>query len=77
MLVHGPRRCVLISASEAAGVVIDLYLSYRAVKAWGDMIALAAKMSAPLAATLLVQEQLGLALNPAGRGDEAERVLLR
>lgn len=58
------------------GVVIDLYLSYRSVKAWDDMIALAAKMSRPLAATPLVREQLGLALNRAGRGDEAERVLL-
>ncbi len=59
-----------------AGVVIDLFLSYRAVKGWGDMIALVQKMSSPLAATVLVQEQLGLALNRAGRGIEAERVLL-
>lgn len=59
-----------------AGVVIDLFLSYRAVKGWSDMIALVEKMSAPVAATVLVQEQLGLALNRAGRGDEAERVLL-
>ncbi len=59
-----------------AGVVIDLFLSYRAVKGWEDMIALLEKMSAPLAATVLVQEQLGLALNRAGRGSEAERVLL-
>lgn len=59
-----------------AGVVIDLFLSYRAVKAWDDMIALVQKMSAPLAATVLVQEQLGLALNRANRGEEAERVLL-
>lgn len=59
-----------------AGVVIDLFLSYRAVKGWSEMIALVEKMSAPLAATVLVQEQLGLALNRAGRGDEAERVLL-
>ncbi len=59
-----------------AGVVIDLFLSYRAVKGWGDMIALVQKMSSPLAATVLVQEQLGLALNRAGRGVEAERVLL-
>jgi len=66
------------SVSEAeAGVVIDLFLSYRAVKGWEDMIALAEKMSAPLAATVLVQEQLGLAMNRAGRrGAEAERVLL-
>lgn len=59
-----------------SGVVIDLFLSYRAVKAWDDMIALVRKMSPPLASTVMVQEQLGLALNRAGRGDEAERVLL-
>lgn len=59
-----------------AGVVIDLFLSYRAVKAWTAMIDLVAKMSAPLAATVMVQEQRALALNRAGRGEEAERVLL-
>lgn len=58
-----------------AGVVIDLFLSYRAVKAWDDMIALVKKMSTPLAETVMVQEQLGLALNRAGRGDESEGVL--
>jgi hypothetical protein len=59
-----------------SGVVIDLFLSYRAVKAWQQMIDLVPKMSAPLAATIMVREQLALALNRAGRGDEAERVLL-
>ncbi|MDF0674757.1 MAG: TRAFs-binding domain-containing protein [Nitrospira sp.] len=63
-------------ADAEGGVVIDLYLSYRAIKAWDAMIALADKMSKPLAATPLVREQLGLALNRAGRGDEAESVLL-
>ena len=58
-----------------AGVVIDLLLSYRAVRAWDDMIDLAAHMPAPLAATAMVQEQLALALNRAGRGEEAETVL--
>jgi len=62
-------------AEAESGIVIDLFLSYRAVKAWDDMIALAARMTPPLAATALVREQLGLALNRAGRGDEAERVL--
>jgi len=58
-----------------SGVVIDLFLSYRAVKGWADMIALVAKMSAPLAATVMVQEQFALALNRAGRGEDAEQVL--
>jgi tetratricopeptide (TPR) repeat protein len=62
-------------ADVEAGVVIDLFLSYRSVKAWDDMIALANKMPGPLAATAMVQEQLALALNRAGRGEEAEQVL--
>jgi len=63
-------------ADAEAGVVIDLFLSYRAVKAWNDMVALAGRMSPALAATVMVQEQLGLALNRAGRGEEAERIVL-
>jgi tetratricopeptide (TPR) repeat protein len=59
-----------------AGVVTDLFLSYRAVKAWPEMIELVKKMSPPLAATVLIQEQLALALNRAGQGEEAEQVLL-
>jgi tetratricopeptide (TPR) repeat protein len=62
-------------ADAEAGVVVDLFLSYRAVQAWGEVIALAAKMSPPLAATVLVREQLAMALNRAGRGEEAETVL--
>lgn len=62
-------------ADAEAAIVIDLFLSYRAVKAWENMIALVPKMSPPLAATVMVQEQLGLALNRAERGDEAEQVL--
>jgi len=45
------------------------------VKAWNDMITLVDRMAPPLAATVMVREQLGLALNRAGRSDEAERVL--
>lgn len=63
-------------ADAESGVVIDLFLSYRAVKAWSDMIALVPKMAAPLAATAMVQEQLALALNRAGRREDAERILL-
>jgi hypothetical protein len=62
-------------ADADSGVVIDLFLSYRAVKAWDDMIALVDRMAPPLAATVMVREQLALGLNRAGHGDEAERVL--
>jgi tetratricopeptide (TPR) repeat protein len=64
-------------SDREAGVVIDLFLSYRALQAWDRMIALVEKMSPPLRNTVMVQEQVGLALNRAGRGDEAERVLLQ
>jgi tetratricopeptide (TPR) repeat protein len=58
-----------------SGVVIDLFLSYRSVKAWQEMIDLVKKMPRPLAATTMVQEQLALALNRAGQSEEAEKVL--
>jgi tetratricopeptide (TPR) repeat protein len=61
--------------NQESGVVVDLFLSYRSVRAWDDMIALVDKMSRPLAATALVQEQLALALNRAGQGEKAEKVL--
>ncbi|MBF0519334.1 MAG: DUF4071 domain-containing protein [Nitrospirae bacterium] len=59
------------------GVVVDLFLSYRAVKAYKEMIALVDKMSKPLSSQLMIQEQLGFALNRDGKADEAEEVLLR
>jgi len=58
-----------------SGVLIDLFLSYRSAKGWQQMIDLAGRMPRPLATTVLVQEQLALALNRAGRGDQAEAVL--
>ncbi|HVR97003.1 MAG TPA: TRAFs-binding domain-containing protein [Thermoanaerobaculia bacterium] len=61
--------------SVESGVLVDLFLSYRAVKAWDDMIGLVERMPKELAGTVMLQEQLGLALNRAGRGDEAEQVL--
>lgn len=63
-------------ADLEAGVVMDLFLSYRAVKAWDRMIALVDHMTPPLAAAAMVQEQLALALNRTGRGEEAEQVLI-
>ncbi|MDH5298489.1 MAG: DUF4071 domain-containing protein [Desulfobulbaceae bacterium] len=63
-------------ADQEAGVVIDLFLSFRAVKDWQAMIELVAEMTPPLAETVLVQEQLAFALNRAGKSAKAERVLL-
>lgn len=62
-------------ADVESGVVIDLFLSYRAVKAWPEMISLVDKMSPPLAETVMVQEQLSLALNRNNEGEKAERIL--
>lgn len=62
-------------AAQEAGIVIDLFLSYRAAKAWQEMIDLVDRMPPPLAATVMVQEQLALAMNRAGHGEDAERVL--
>jgi tetratricopeptide (TPR) repeat protein len=64
-------------ADQQAGVIIDLFLSYRAVKGWDEMIALVERMPEPVAQTVMVQEQLALALNRAGRGEDAEGVLTR
>jgi hypothetical protein len=56
-------------------VLIDLLLSYRAVRDWQGMIDLVAAMPETLRRTVVAQEQLGFALNRAGHGDEAEQVL--
>ena len=64
-----------LDAIESAAIV-DLFLSYRAVKGWQEMIDLAARMPKALAATILVREQLALALNRAGDDARAEDVLL-
>jgi tetratricopeptide (TPR) repeat protein len=59
-----------------AGILVDLFLSYRAVSGYAEMVSLATRLPRPVAKTPLVREQLGLALNRLGRGHEAERVLL-
>jgi hypothetical protein len=63
-------------ADLETGVAIDLMLSYRAVKAWPAMIELVEQMAEPLARSVMVREQYALALNRAGDGEKAERVLL-
>jgi hypothetical protein len=59
-----------------AGILIDLFLSYRAVKGYLEMVSLVERMPRPLARTSLVREELGLALNRLKRREAAERVLL-
>jgi hypothetical protein len=61
-----------------AGVIVDLFLSYRSVKGWEDMINLVDRMPPPLAATAMIQEQLAFALNrQANELKEPERTILR
>ncbi len=59
-----------------AGIVVDLMLSYRAVNAHPKMVEVVEEMSDPVRRSVLVQEQLGFALNRLGERDKAERVLL-
>lgn len=59
-----------------SAAIVDLLLSYRATSGWSQVIALVERMPKPLAATVLVREQLALALNRAGEDIRAEEVLL-
>jgi hypothetical protein len=58
-------------------ILIDLFLSYRAVEAFDRMADLASRLPPLVANTVVVQEQLGFALNRLKRRDEAEAVLTR
>jgi hypothetical protein len=58
-----------------AGVLIDAMLSFRAVKAWNEMVAFIDRLPLPLRETLMVREQRAFGLNRAGRGEEAEALL--
>ncbi|MGB8192869.1 MAG: TRAFs-binding domain-containing protein [Chitinophagaceae bacterium] len=61
--------------NEETGVLIDVMLSYRSLSAWHKMIAFINKMPFHVKQTVMVQEQLGFALNRVGERDEAKRVL--
>jgi hypothetical protein len=62
-------------ADVEVGILIDLFLSYRAVEGYQEMVLLADRMPRPLARTEIVRQQQALALNRLGRRREAERVL--
>jgi hypothetical protein len=50
-------------SGQESGVLVDLFLSYRAVEAWDRMVALYERMPRALSGTTLVREQYGFALN--------------
>lgn len=58
-----------------SGVVVDLFLSLRDVKAHAAMIALYHRMPPPIKRAKMMREQLGFALNREGHFTEAEKVL--
>ena len=58
-----------------SGVVVDLFLSLRDVKAHAAMIDLYHRIPLPLQRAKMMREQLGFALNREGRFAEAEKVL--
>lgn len=58
------------------GVIVDLFLSYRAIEAFENMTLLVEKMPKPLHQSIMIQEQLGFALNRIDKKDEAIRVLV-
>ena len=58
-----------------SGVVVDLFLSLRDVKAHSSMIDLYHRMPPPLQRAKMMREQLGFALNREGRFEEAEKIL--
>lgn len=57
------------------GVLVDLFLSYRAVQQWGRMVALYERFPAELRRSVLVREQLAFALNRSGDRTAAIREL--
>jgi hypothetical protein len=59
---------------EDTAVVIDLFLAYRDVKAWDEMVSLVEKMSKPLANTVLVQGATWTGAKTAPRVTHVSRV---
>jgi len=69
------RRDVGDLRAAQAGVVLDLFLSYRAVGAHARMIELYEAMDPVIQHTTMAREQYAFALIRAGRSREAEEVL--
>jgi tetratricopeptide (TPR) repeat protein len=80
---RGPEAVEAIASEKAledlieveAGIVVDLFLSLRDVKAYEPMIRLYERMPGPLQQAKMMREQYGFALNRIGRFEDAEKVL--
>jgi tetratricopeptide (TPR) repeat protein len=57
------------------GVLVDLFMSYRALSMWQEMVSFYETLPEPLKASVMLREQLGLALNRLGERDKATDVL--
>jgi hypothetical protein len=67
--VHAIEEKLEPLSGQESGVLVDLFLSYRAVEAWDRMVAFYERMPKALSGTTLVRELYGFALNRlAGKG---------
>lgn len=62
---------------EELDVLVDLFISYRALDAWQPMVDLHERLPEVLKRTRMIAEQLGFALNRLGQREAAEAVLER
>jgi tetratricopeptide (TPR) repeat protein len=68
------RRLEPFDRSET-GVLVDLYLSYRALQQWDRMIGLYERLPVVLQRSIMMREQLGFALNRRGEKQRALEIL--
>jgi tetratricopeptide (TPR) repeat protein len=61
---------------KSVGVIVDLFISLRGVKAWEEMFECYKSMDAPMQNVKMIREQLGFAYNRAGKQEEAKKILL-
>ncbi|NQY54761.1 MAG: DUF4071 domain-containing protein [Campylobacteraceae bacterium] len=61
--------------SVEIGVLVDLFLSYRGIESFSNMISLVNKMPEVLSRTTMIQEQYGFALNRENQKEDAIDVL--
>jgi hypothetical protein len=59
----------------APGVLVDLYLSYRAIESWSGMIDLYARMPKELQQTVVVRQQYAFALNRRKQPGDSDQAL--